>query len=86
MFLKFNLILAGINMAWWGLVLIILGCLIVGAIVGFFVSKKIMTKYLEKNPPINEKMIRVMFQQMGRTPSEKQVRQVMASMNQAKNQ
>ena len=30
-------------------------------------------------------MIRVMFQQMGRTPSE-QVRQVMASMNQAKNQ
>ena len=86
MFLKFNLILAGINMAWWGLVLIILGCLIVGAIVGFFVSKKIMTNYLEKNPPINEKMIRVMFQQMGRTPSEKQVRQVMASMNQAKNQ
>jgi len=86
MFFKFNLILAGINMAWWGLVLIILGCLIVGAIVGFFVSKKIMTKYLEKNPPINEKMIRVMFQQMGRTPSEKQVRQVMASMNQAKNQ
>ena len=85
MFFKFNLILAGINMAWWGLVLIILGCLIVGAIVGFFVSKKIMTKYLEKNPPINEKMIRVMFQQMGRTPSEKQVRQVMASMNAAKN-
>ena len=85
MFFKFNLILAGINMAWWGLVLIILGCLIVGAIVGFFVSKKIMTKYLEKNPPINEKMIRVMFQQMGRTPSEKQVRQVMASMTAAKN-
>ena len=42
------------------------------------------TKYLEKNPPINEKMIRVMMQQMGRTPSEKQVRQIMASMNQNK--
>ncbi len=29
-------------------------------------------------------MIRVMMQQMGRTPSEKQVRQIMAQMNQAK--
>ncbi|MDY0209454.1 MAG: YneF family protein, partial [Bacilli bacterium] len=64
----------------WAWCLIFLGILIVGAVIGFFVSRKIMTKYLEKNPPVNEKMIRVMFQQMGRTPSEKQVRQVMASM------
>ncbi|MDD3349201.1 MAG: YneF family protein [Bacilli bacterium] len=70
----------------WAWCLIFLGFLVVGAVIGFFVSRKIMTKYLEKNPPVNEKMIRVMFQQMGRTPSEKQVRQVMASMNQAKNQ
>ena len=40
--------------------------------------------FLEKNPPINEKMIRAMMQQMGRTPSEKQVRQIMASMEQHK--
>lgn len=73
-----------VNLQWWALALIILGVLIVGAIVGFFVSRKIFAKYLEKNPPVNEKMIRAMFQQMGRTPSEKQVRQVMASMNQAK--
>ncbi|HKM30388.1 MAG TPA: YneF family protein [Bacilli bacterium] len=70
----------------WAWCLIILGFLLVGAVIGFFVSRKIMTKYLEKNPPVNEKMIRVMFQQMGRTPSEKQVRQVMASMTQAKNE
>lgn len=70
----------------WAWCLIFLGILIVGAVIGFFVSRKVMAKYLEKNPPVNEKMIRVMFQQMGRTPSEKQVRQVMASMNQAKNQ
>ena len=74
------------ELAIWAWCLIFLGILLVGAVVGFFVSRKIMTKYLEKNPPVNEKMIRVMFQQMGRTPSEKQVRQVMASMNQAKNQ
>jgi uncharacterized protein YneF (UPF0154 family) len=75
-----------VNLAWWVFVLILLGVLLVGAIVGFFVSRKIFTNYLEKNPPVNEKMIRVMMQQMGRTPSEKQVRQVMAQMNAAKNQ
>lgn len=55
--------------------------LVVGLIVGFFVSKTVFKRYLEKNPPINENMIRAMMQQMGRTPSEKQVRQVMQSMN-----
>lgn len=74
-----------VELYWWAFVLILLGVLVVGAVVGFFVSRKIFTRYLEKNPPVNEKMIRVMMQQMGRTPSEKQVRQVMASMNQAKN-
>ena len=70
-----------LGMAWWGVLLIGIGCLLVGAVVGFFVSRKVFQNYLEKNPPINEKMIRVMMQQMGRTPSEKQVRQVMAAMN-----
>lgn len=58
--------------------------LLVGAIIGFFVSRKIFKDQLEKNPPINENMIRAMMSQMGRTPSEKQVRQVMQSMKQAK--
>ncbi len=58
--------------------------LLVGGVLGFIISRKVFTKYLEKNPPVNEKMIRVMMQQMGRTPSEKQVRQIMASMNQQK--
>ena len=58
--------------------------LLVGLIVGFFLARLFFKRYLEKNPPVNEQMIRVMMQQMGRTPSERQVRQVMASMNQAK--
>ena len=74
-----------VDLQWWLFALILLGVLIVGGVVGFFVSRKIFSNYLEKNPPVNEKMIRVMMQQMGRTPSEKQVRQVMASMNAAKN-
>ena len=65
-------------------VLIIIGCILVGGVAGFFISRKVFKNYLEKNPPINENMIRAMMSQMGRKPSEKQVRQVMASMNAAK--
>ena len=58
--------------------------LIVGAILGFYLSQRYFKKYLRENPPVNENMIRAMMMQMGRKPSEKQVRQVMASMNEAK--
>ena len=51
-----------------------------GGLIGWFIGKRYVEKNLEKNPPINEKMIRAMFMQMGRTPSEKQVRAVMRSM------
>ena len=71
-------------MPWWGVLLIGIGALLVGAVVGFVVCSKIMKKQLKENPPINEKMVRVMMQQMGRTPSEKQVRQIMQSMQDAK--
>lgn len=69
-------------MDWWVVLLIGIGALIVGLVVGFFIARKWFKSYLKKNPPINEKAIREMFRQMGRTPSEKQVRQVMASMQQ----
>lgn len=72
-------------LAWWHLVLIILGVIIVAAIATFFITRKLFAKELEKNPPVNEAMIRAMMTQMGRTPSEKQVRAVMRSMNEAKN-
>ena len=65
-------------------VLIIIGCILVGGVAGFFISRKVFKNYLEKNPPINENMIRAMVSQMGRKPSEKQVKQVMAAMNAAK--
>lgn len=66
---------------WWVDVLYVLLGLVVGLIIGFFVTKKIFTKQLEENPPINEKMIEVMMSSMGRKPSQKQVRQVMNQMN-----
>jgi uncharacterized protein YneF (UPF0154 family) len=58
--------------------------LVVGAAIGFFLAQRYFKKYLRENPPVNEAMIRAMMTQMGRKPSEKQVRQVMASMNAAK--
>ena len=68
----------------FGFVLSLLGVLLVGAVVGFIVSRKVFKRYLEKNPPVNENMIRAMMSQMGRKPSEKQVKQVMNAMNNAK--
>lgn len=58
--------------------------LIIGGGLGFYFTKRYFEKQLRENPPINEKMIRAMFMQMGRKPSEAQIRQIMRSMNQAK--
>lgn len=57
---------------------------IIGGVAGFFIAKRYMEKYLKKNPPINEQMIKIMMQQMGRTPSQKQVNQTMNAMKNQK--
>lgn len=59
---------------------LIIAAVIGGLIAGFFLSRWFFKKELQKNPPINENMIRAMFMQMGRKPSEAQVRAVMNSM------
>ncbi len=70
-----------IEMQTWLFIVLIVVTLLVGGGLGFFLSQRYTKRYLEENPPMNEKMVRVMLGQMGRKPSEKQVRQVMASMN-----
>ena len=52
---------------------------IVGAIIGGLVTFYFTRKKFEKE--IKEKMIRAMFLQMGRKPSEAQIRQIMKSVN-----
>ena len=64
---------------WLDILQVFLG-FVVGAIVGFFVSRKIMMKYLKQNPPINEEMIKTLMSGMGRTPTQKQVNQIMKQM------
>lgn len=59
----------------------VLGGFIAGAVAGFFLARNYMKKYMKKNPPINEQMIKAMMSQMGRTPSQKQINQMMKTMN-----
>ena len=65
---------------WKDILYLVIG-LLVGAAAGFFIARTYMKKYLKKNPPINEHMIRTMMSGMGRTPSQKQVNQMMKQMN-----
>ena len=62
-----------------------IGCtligLVIGGFLGFYFTRKKFEKELNENPPINEKMIRAMFLQMGRKPSEAQIKQIMKSVN-----
>ena len=39
-----------------------------------------LQKYLKKNPPINEDMIKTLMMQMGRKPNQKQINQMMKAM------
>ncbi len=72
------------EIAVWQFVLYLVLTLVAGGALGFFLSQRYFKKYLRENPPVNENMIRAMMMQMGRKPSEKQVRQVMQSMQNAK--
>ena len=65
---------------WQDILLIVIG-LLVGLVIGFFLARHMMKKYMNENPPINEKMIETLMSGMGRKPSQKQVKQMMAQMN-----
>lgn len=54
--------------------------IIIGALAGFFGARYMFKKQLRENPPINEKMIRAMYMEMGRKPSEVQIKKIMASI------
>ena len=40
---------------WLDILQVFIGILI-GAVIGFFIAKKVMTNYLKKNPPINDEI------------------------------
>ena len=63
--------------AWIG---ILVAALIAGLVAGFFGARYFFKKQLEKNPPINEGMIRALYQSVGRKPSEADIQRTMAAV------
>ena len=68
-------------MATWIWILIVIVALAGGTALGFFLARKYMMDYLEKNPPINEDVLRMMMMQMGQKPSQNKINQMMTIMN-----
>lgn len=69
------------HLATWIWILIVIVALAGGTALGFFLARKYMMDYLEKNPPINEDVLRMMMMQMGQKPSQKKINQMMTMMN-----
>lgn len=67
-----------------GIVFGIILSLIAGGIAGYYFTKKYFDKQLKENPPITKEQIRIMFTQMGRKPTERQVNQIMNSVKNPK--
>jgi uncharacterized protein YneF (UPF0154 family) len=57
-------------MPWWAGLIIGILALIIGGVIGFIITRKVIAKQLKDNPPINENQIRAMYRSMGRKPSE----------------
>ena len=65
---------------WVGImVAVIVVCIAIGIFIGFKIAQRMLKKQLKETPTITEDQIRAMYAQMGRKPSESQVKQIMNS-------
>jgi len=64
---------------------ILVAGIIGGIIAGFFLSRWFFKKEMMKNPPINEAMIRTLYQSVGRKPSEADIQRTMAAVRRSAN-
>ncbi|WP_434414469.1 YneF family protein [symbiont of Argiope bruennichi] len=49
--------------------------------VGFFLAKKKFEKWILKNPPLNKKMIKELYKQLGKIPKEQDINMMLNSIN-----
>ncbi len=56
--------------------------LVIGLVVGIFLSRFIVKREFENNPPISEEMIAQMLRSMGQPASKKRVAQITKQMRQ----
>lgn len=50
--------------------------IIIGVVIGFFIAKYVFKRQLKKNPPITKETIRMIYSQVGRKPTEKQINDI----------
>ena len=62
-------------------ILLIVAAFFGGMVAGMFLARRQMEDYLEKNPPLNEDVVRTMMSSMGQKPSEAKVQQVVRQIN-----
>ncbi|AUB31623.1 YneF family protein [Spiroplasma floricola] len=72
------------TIVWWGALLIAIGAAVVGGIIGFIITRKVIQKQLRENPPINENQIRAMYRSMGRKPTETDIKKTMNAVKRGK--
>ena len=56
---------------------VMVAALVLGLVVGFFLARWFFKRQLEKNPPINEAMVRALYQSVGRKPSEAEIQRTL---------
>lgn len=56
---------------------ILVAAVVLALIAGFFLARWFFKRQIEKNPPINEGMIRALYQSVGRKPSEADIQRTM---------
>lgn len=66
--------------SWIGLLVL---ALVIGLVVGFFVARWLLKRELQKNPPINEAMIRALYMSVGKKPSEAEIMKTMNAVKRA---
>ena len=59
---------------------VLVAAVIAALAAGFFLARWFFKRQLEKNPPINEGMIRALYQSVGRKPSEADIQRTMAAV------
>ena len=56
---------------------ILVAAVVLALIAGFLLARWFFKRQIEKNPPINEGMIRALYQSVGRKPSEADIQRTM---------
>jgi uncharacterized protein YneF (UPF0154 family) len=75
----------GLTAALCGIIFGTLGGIALGIFLGMRIASSKFKKHMKENPVMSEQQIRMMYSQMGRKPSESQVKQIMNNLKNGAN-